>query len=87
MQTETKKFKKGTAGHKIAQLVRKYGSYSMGIYILEEALRQAAKADSVQFNLSLENGGGSVYMTKTPGYIDLRKKEHEIFNRVLGHNA
>lgn len=36
---------KGTVGESIDSLVKEYGGYTLGIYVLEQALREAIEAE------------------------------------------
>jgi len=82
MSNKTKSPARGTIGAEIAKLVKRYGSYSSGLYILEEAAAQAHQAKRINF--VIEDKGGDVNVTagETPGYKAVHQKEEACLARL-----
>lgn len=70
--------KRGTIGAEIAKLVKRYGNYTIGIYILESALKEAT--------VGRESGQIVTVGTKLPSettrYKELQSEEQEIIKRI-----
>ncbi len=78
------KFKKGTVGYEIAKLVKRYGTYPMGIYIVREALLQSTQTDDVHFSKGMDS---RLVMGDTPGYKKVQEEEEACIARLkaAGH--
>jgi hypothetical protein len=80
---KTEKPKRGTIGYSIAKLVKRYGHYTTGLYILEQALAQSLGADSsMRFKVTGALGTPDLLMHELPRYKELAEEEGKILARV-----
>lgn len=77
--TLTPKHQRGTIGAAIAKLVKRYGSYSSGLYILESACAQAHGAERVSFTIGLDR---DLLACETPRYKVVHAEEDAILARL-----
>lgn len=75
------KYKRGTIGHTVEQLVKRHGQSTMGIFILESALRDACGVRSG----SIVNLDGK-FIHETPGYLARRDEENRIMEEIRARN-
>lgn len=68
-----RKFKRGTIGYSIHQLVKKHGQGSNGIYILESALKEVCGMPSHSL-IKI----GALPVDETPGVVRIRAEEARI---------
>ena len=77
--TRRKAAKRGTIGFMINQLVKRFGSYPTGIYILEQALLHATGMEGVYFRKDRDT---QVLMHDTPGYKAAQASEEACLARL-----
>lgn len=69
--------KRGTIGYEVRKLVKRYGSYTIGHHILQEAIIEACGMRSSDL---VTIGGKLVH--ETPGAIRVRAAEEEIYAKL-----